>query len=70
MIDFLRRFVDLQIPKKMTDDKTEEHESRHRHNGFLADGRIPEAKLGQRNIGHSTHRWHQVLWWENVAFKK
>ncbi len=42
VINFFRRQKDLQIANQVTDDETEQDESGDGHNGFLADGGLPE----------------------------
>ena len=43
MIDFLRRNVDLKIAEQVSDDETEQDDTRHCHHHFLAYGGSPEA---------------------------
>ena len=44
MIDFFGRLVNLQITEEVADDETEKDEAGDGHDGFLADGGLPEAQ--------------------------
>ena len=47
----------------MGDDETEENNAGDGHDGFFADGGLPEAQIGGRKInGRSAHRMDGSLW--------
>ncbi len=60
MIDFFGRLVNLQIAEEMDDDEAEKNGAGDGHDGFFADGGLPEAQGARRKM----NRWgaHGMSW--------
>jgi hypothetical protein len=55
--------INLEIAEEMGDDETEKDKAGDGHDGFFADGGLPDAQIGGRKIdGGGTHRMDESLW--------
>lgn len=62
VIDFFGRDIHLEITEEMSNYEAEEQEAGYRHDGFLADGSLPEAQRTSLQVERSgTHGMCRTL---------